>query len=443
MNKMNRNNNSNNKNRLNRAKVGKKNNVARKQLIGSGAYDFTDIRTAVSKIMKPIIKKGLISTGNNLGGYAGSQFGVGAAGSKLGSMLGAKLSKLIGSGDYKVNSTESNSLIGSKGDSYASFGTTDQSVRIRHREYLQDLVSGPANTFTVENYSVNPGLTYSFPYLSNIAQNFEEYRIHGIVYEFISTTSPYLSTGAMGSVIMAAEYNAASPNFTSKPQMENSDFALSARPDVNLMYGVECASNAQGSYYIRNGVSTLPLTTTDLCNFQIATQTPIASTTLGEVWVTYDIEFLRPKISPARFGYLRSSSTGVLAAAALPAAFLNTTPIALGTMSGVSVSNGTLTFSNAIVGDIYMVTARLTATTSIGGALTASTFSGFGVTVVPFGGGLSGLSTTSTSTSLASYFVQVTAINPTMTFANAGVITGTYYLDVIITDIGNGLGTLL
>lgn len=262
------------------------------------------MKQQVVDALKPVIRQGLVSGGAALGGVAGSYIPGGAAvGAKVGSSIGAKVSKLIGSGDYAVtNSVKHNSLIGQTPAMPSEFANDPHCVRIRRREYVGDIVSGTANTFNLQSFAINPGLSTSFPYLSRMASLYEEYMFSGLVYEFVSTTSPYLAGGAMGAVIMAAEYNPYGSPWTTKIGMENSDFAISARPDQNMLYGFECApqGNTQNSYYVRSGSSSAPLNATDIGTFYVAHQTPIAAgQTLGELWIVYDVVFKRPYITVA------------------------------------------------------------------------------------------------------------------------------------------------
>jgi hypothetical protein len=297
---------------------------------------------------------------------------MGAKGAAVGQDLAARLSRLIGSGDYETNGCSCNSLIkgGPQQAAYAAFGSSSQGVVVKHRDYISDVFTGgTAGLFSINAIPVNPGLSYFVPYLAQIAQNFEMYRVRGMAFEFVSTAPEYSTV--QGSVIMAMEYNAAAPAFTSKPQMENSDFAISARFDKNCIYGVECANAAQTMYYVRSGDNPLPVTTTDLGVFYVATQpgaTYATNSSIGELWVTYDIEFFRPRVSPARFGYYHAWGAQTLA----PAAYVNmgaacTSSTIYGTLTGTYLTSGTngsfaIHFPNASVGDTYFVS--LTASSS-------------------------------------------------------------------------------
>jgi hypothetical protein len=106
-----------------------------------------------------------------------------------------KIAKLIGRGDYEISDTPEANALFPKAKSpspYATFANDGSTVIVEHREYIKDVFTGPsAGTFNIESIPVQPGLVSSFPYLAAIAANYEEYSVQGLVFEFISTTSPY------------------------------------------------------------------------------------------------------------------------------------------------------------------------------------------------------------------------------------------------------------
>jgi hypothetical protein len=272
------------------------------------------------------------------------------------SKVGSRISKLIGSGSYKFsNKVATNSLFpsmsrGSSGPT-SSFGTPLDGMRVRHRDFIQD-ISATANTFTTTSFPINPGIADSFPYLSNLAANFECYKFHGLVYEFISSSTNYSSGGGnLGTTIIAAEYDPLLTDYSSKTNMENSDYAISARIDDSIMYGFECSPKAlsQNMYYVRNGFSNLPITTTDVGNLIIASSGTSASAVIGELWVSYDIEFFRPRII---------DQNGPLRAKLIRNSYANATPFATPSAQSTSYSNGLLMAVDA-TGLILTITGHL------------------------------------------------------------------------------------
>lgn len=258
-------------------------------------------KMAISKPMKAALKQTLTSGG---GAFAGGLMATmpqlapfAPAAQTIGSALGARLSRFIGSGDYiSAETPVVNSLIRSSASPQNSFG--DKGINLKHREFITDISNGTSGVFTVRSFRVNPGISTTFPFLAQIARNFEEFKFKGLIFEFISSTSPYFNNGAMGTNIMAMDYNPSNANFVSKIAMENSDFAISARPDVGMCYGIECEQFAQNCYFILQPNSgSLPVTSTDIGEFQFATQSPLpTAAVLGELWVTYDVEMSKPRL---------------------------------------------------------------------------------------------------------------------------------------------------
>jgi len=198
-------------------------------------------------------------------------------------------------------------MSGTQGARYAT-GSANGSVRIVHREYIRD-IQGSTN-FSQSVLPLNPGLAETFPFLSQVADAYEEFRIRGLVFEYKSTSSEYVfntggsgSSGALGTVIMATNYNAAiSPPFTDKKSMENYQYAQSAPPTRNMLHQVECrgAGTPLKTMYLRTGPQApqTDIRMYDLGNFSIATQgmiTEVDNATIGELWVAYDVEFFKPK----------------------------------------------------------------------------------------------------------------------------------------------------
>lgn len=270
----------------------------------------------VVKEVKNVVRAVVRGAGRAGGAYVGNAIGQPKMGAQVGDAIAKRISRVIGMGDYQTNvdDVRVNSLIkggrGAGGGNFPSFATSHDSVRIRHREYLLDILT-PAvcGGFTIQALTVNAGSAVTFPYLYAIAQRFEQYRFHGLIFEFVPTTSPYNSAGAMGNNIFSCDYNSTNLPFSSKVEMENSNNSISARFDKGLLYGVECATQAQNWYYVRNDTdASTPVNLTDLCDFYYAMQTAStfpANSVVGELWVTYDVELCKPFYNQSSDGYAR------------------------------------------------------------------------------------------------------------------------------------------
>jgi hypothetical protein len=213
----------------------------------------------------------------------------------VGKWLGSGIGQIFGSGDYQVVGSVPSYNVLMNGAQTPSFSSTKQTNVVCHREYLGDF-TGTAGFFN-NTFPLNPGIASTFPWLSTIAQNYQEYKFHGLIFEFRPLITDFVTNGAPGVVVMATNYNADAPAYATKQEMENSEYAVSVKPTRELMHGVECATaqTVLPQLYVRTGVPPVgqDLRLYDLGLFQFATQTnPIQN--LGELWVSYCIEFFKP-----------------------------------------------------------------------------------------------------------------------------------------------------
>nr|AQU11708.1 capsid protein [Cruciviridae sp.] len=336
---------------------------------GRGAYSLAGAKKFIQRYVRPYTKGYLGKLGGRVGAYIGRQVQGGRAGGLAGGLAGKKvgdwLGKITGLGDYKL---QRNSLV-SNGQVPFMHSSRD-GVRIRHREFIQDLSGSVAYTNT--SFSINPGLTSSFPWLSAISQNFEEYRVEGLVFDFVSTSADALNSTntALGTVIMAAEYNTAQPSYINKQQMENSMWALSTKPSENACMPVECAPslNPLSNLYIRVGA--VPAGTDqrlfDLCNIQVATVGMQAAAVIGELWMSYDVVLMKPQLDSG-LALSAKSAHYKLTAPVVTTAYFGTAQTKTFDSIGLSLSGTVITFpigSNGVYLMNYLVVGDSTAVTS-------------------------------------------------------------------------------
>jgi hypothetical protein len=248
--------------------------------------------------MAPVVRNA-IAQGLRMGGRALGTFVGGPAGGTFGEGAGAWVSKLIGSGDYEV---KSNSIYSKGHAGVPTFANSGRTVRIQHREYLGDITGSTA--FSNRSYALNPGSSNTFPWLAAVASNYQQYKFHGLVFCFNSMSADALNSvnTALGTVIMATQYNVNRDDFASKLEMEGYEFSCSTRPSQCLMHPVECAVGETPieQMYIRSGEvpSGEDRRLYDHGNFQVATTGMQAAANIGELWVTYDVELYKPRVPP-------------------------------------------------------------------------------------------------------------------------------------------------
>jgi hypothetical protein len=310
--------------RKNRNRVGI--NVVR----GKGGY-FTDILNFGKKAYSNLNEdqrpdaSTFNKVANRIGTTIGNEFGLGKQVGNAASWL----SRVFGMGTYHV---KNNSLMSSwgqgvveRGNTIASpptFSTTGKGSDIifSHSEFVSDVKSSV--NFRSTQYALNPGNPALFPWMSQIASLYEEYEILGLLFQYKSTsgTSNTAAVPGMGQVIMATDYDTYDFNYTSKRQMEASEFASTAVPYETFLHPVECDSkrNVLKQLYIQPGVTNVADVQGDR-RFSFLGQTTVATVgqqendvTMGELWVTYHIKLSRPILENLQASftqYIRASSS--------------------------------------------------------------------------------------------------------------------------------------
>lgn len=317
-----------------------------------GRGDFKSFfKTAASKL-------GNAAAGAIIGGLAG-----GPGGAALGAMSSLRQPsyfRIGGGGDYR--STNARRRYYRPMDSVPQFVNTRTegagSIRVSHREYIQDIVGSTG--FNVQNFAIQPGVVATFPWLAGVAANWQQYRIHGMQFCYKATCATAVSSTntALGTVIMATQYNAgavaAGGQFANKQEMENYQGSVSTTPFQDLTHSLECAKShtSINTLYVRPGVA-VPFgqdpKTYDMGVFSIATVGMQAANTIGELWVTYDIELIKPAVPWGKGGSPVLTDHFVLTPANInyqqPWGVLSTSPALTPTPS--STINGQITYGSS------------------------------------------------------------------------------------------------
>lgn len=244
-----------------------------------------------------------LRTLGGLGGSAvGSLIGMPGSGGALGSSIGASLSKWLGSGDYEVSS---NSILqrAEANGTIPAMHKEGQSVVIRHKEYVAQ-ISGKIAFTVVNQFSINPGLANLFPWLSDIAVNFQEYRIRGMVYHYVPSSGSAISgtNSALGTVMLQTSYRSNDTAPANKVEMLNEYWSSESVPSEPFCHPIECnpKENPFNIQYVRSG--SVPSGDNQLLYDLGTTYVAVSgqqadNTVLGDLWVTYEIELKKPVIS--------------------------------------------------------------------------------------------------------------------------------------------------
>nr|WGL41060.1 capsid protein [Circovirus sp.] len=274
--------------------------------------------------------------GAGLGYMSGGVQGA-ATGFQRGWDTGASASKYVGLGDY--GPPVSNQISGGMGAPITVNASDDLTgdVYISHTEFVGNVsasaTAAGASIFQQSKFALNAGLQSTFPFLSQIASNFEMYDFMGLMFEYRPTSGENATANSLGKVMMATNYDPDAPDWLNSVQLMNYDYSSSTKPSVGMVHGVETANKQQAvnMMYIRtNNDTTKSRVFTDLGNFYVCTEgvpfTAAGTQILGELWVTYRIKLSRAALYQSMLGLNQPFDyyTGVSTAASM---FGTTTPI--------------------------------------------------------------------------------------------------------------------
>jgi hypothetical protein len=324
-----------------------------------------------------------------------------------------------GFGDYKV---AGNTVMG-LGAGVPMFANSNGKFIFQRQEYLRDINS--AILFTILSFNLNPGIKATFPWLSQIARSFEQYKIHGLVFYFRSLSSPNVLSSspntALGSVVLCTQYDPKDDPFTSKFEMENYVYSSSGPPYKDQLHPVECKkSTAVLEELLIRTPEEVPQSDLSFYDFGVFSLVvvgcPSADGVIGELWISYEIELLKPKISNFILVNPTDSWTLVAPTALLPlgASRVNITNELLGTIVS-------LTYSNAfgVIGNNYLLVYTVVGTAA---SVVAPVLTGAAATFTSFFGAPTLSNNGITTVLIAVTVFEITASSFSITFGTAGTL---------------------
>lgn len=302
----------------------------------------------------------LRSLGGLGGGAIGGMLGNAQMGANTGASFGGAISKWLGSGDYTVGQ---NSIVRQTlraASAIPMMHNDSQTVVLRHKEYLGEIKG--STTFSVQNsFTLNPGSSETFPWLSSIASNFQEYSFKGVVFHYVPSSGSAVSgtSPALGTIMLQTTYRATDTPPTSKVEMLNEYCSNEVVPNEPMCHPIECdpKENPFNVMYVRNG--TPPVGDSklmyDLGTTHVATSGQLAAgNVLGDLWVTYEVELKKPMITSNATSAAGSVSLGYVSSTTT--SLFNTISSSFGLLD-VSGSGNVLTFAPGIIGT-YIITIR-------------------------------------------------------------------------------------
>jgi hypothetical protein len=172
---------------------------------------------------------------------------------------------------------------------------TVRSRRIKNSELVGSIVGSIAFNAD-QTYLVNPGLSTSFPWLAEIAKQWQQYRFHRLCYRYVTRTA----TSEKGSVILSPDYNSRDGAPESETQASNTQDSvedvvwksLTCELDPSAMFAVGPRKQ------IRVGTIVGDTSTYDAARLTVCVVGEDGTDEIGKLWVDYDVELYVPQNSP-------------------------------------------------------------------------------------------------------------------------------------------------
>lgn len=174
------------------------------------------------------------------------------------------------------------------GNPYTPGGT----VRVKNREFIMDLDG--ATEYGATSFLINPGNVVVFPWLSNIATSFEEYRFTRLCLRY----ETYVGTDQKGSVMIAWDYDVADDVPISKQELLAFYGAIRCPAWSEVCAGFD-TQKANKWLFVKSGATPAGMDPHlyDVARLIVAVQGFPEASGVGELYLEYEVDFRIPQKS--------------------------------------------------------------------------------------------------------------------------------------------------
>jgi hypothetical protein len=155
-----------------------------------------------------------------------------------------------------------------------------------------------AASFTVaKTYALNPGIAATFPWLSTIAGQYEQYAFRKLTFHYV----PFVATSSAGTIMLMADYNAQDTPPISETQFMDHPRAVSNSLWNPVSYPVDTKAMHMFAprRFVRQVLVAGDLKTFDSGTFNVATDNA-AVAPCGKLYVEYVVELFVPQLEPSQ-----------------------------------------------------------------------------------------------------------------------------------------------
>jgi len=161
-----------------------------------------------------------------------------------------------------------------------------------------ELVGGVLGSvaFETTKYTINPGLSSSFPWLAGEADKWEQYRFHRLCYRYV----PRCASTTVGSVLLSPDYNVRDQPPSS--EVEAADTFGAAESSAWSGFKADLDVSSMFPFgprkMTRSSVVAGDMNLYDSGALYVSTTGEVDASLIGKLWVDYEVELFVPQNSP-------------------------------------------------------------------------------------------------------------------------------------------------
>lgn len=170
------------------------------------------------------------------------------------------------------------------------------SVCISHRELIEGSILGYTAFTVAASYNLQPGSNKTFPWLSIQAAQYEQYRFRKLQFIYV----PIVGTSVAGDVMMLADYNVSDPPpLVETDALDHPGAKTGSLWETHIFKCDISKMHALGPRkFIRTAAVAGDQKTFDCGNFHLCVNNSGITTSIGKLFVEYEVEFYVPQINP-------------------------------------------------------------------------------------------------------------------------------------------------